>query len=220
MFEWAAAETARFAIQHCAQPVSDSVIVRPTPFRGWQSLEPLLHVAVDTILTAQVGSEENWERLVHAQPIHNTMGPIWLSQFILQRRSEFRIGQALLLYGDAARQRAARDRHFSLTGFEAALHRALGADLSAFLATLLQTRRPELSTTLLAPPHESRYDDLVLTSQHGGLVLPNAYTSLFRKLSETPIEMVRWSEKQSAHRAGIAQSDGAVRGPTRCCDTP
>lgn len=217
MFDWAAAETARYALLHCARPMYESPIVMPTPFRGWQSLEPLLDAAVNAHLAAQVGDQAEWEAQLLAEPLHNTMGAIWLPQFILQRRSQFRIGQVLLLYGEAARQRAARDASFSMTAFDLAVRRALGVDIDMFLTAVVQTcgraaAEAKLSTLRMTPTARTGYDDVIFGKGGDGLLVPQAHASVFRLLSETPENMVRWSAKQLEHRTGTISAP-ADRGP-------
>ena len=199
IFYWMAAETARHAMWYCAQPSLDSPIILPRAkeFQGWKTIEQLIDLAVDVQLNVPVEPMAKWEQTLSSD-LWGAMGQIWLRQYILQRRSPYRAGQALLMYREAPQRRQCRDAAFSLSGFQAALRRVLGTGLEQFLFVLLQAAgrasgtQPALSHTTLAPVKDRRYDRLVGTVGEDGMY-SSAYDGLFGVLSATPEVMLAWS---------------------------
>lgn len=199
MFYWMAAETARHAIGYCARPSFDSSIVLrgAEEYRGWKTIEQLVELAVDVQLHVPVQPISRWEETL-SQDIWGAMGQIWLPQYILQRRSPYRVGQTLLMYGEAPSRRIQRDNTFPLEPFRAALRRVLGAGLEHFLFVLLQvggrsvSDDPGLSYLALAPLKDRRYDRIVGDVDERG-VFHSAYEGFFRALSAAPADMMAWS---------------------------
>jgi hypothetical protein len=217
LFYWAAAETARHALWCCARPTFDMPLHTARELGPWPALEPLLSWAVDVQLKAPFASASmaDWAEKLPSRPINTSMSPLVLPQFRLQRYSGVRAGQALLLYGDAAERRHARDPSFHMAGYQAALHRALGAPLEAFLRALLlmqaraESETPELQHMGLAPVGEPRFDGVLFTEAMPGtgLLAPGAYGAVFRTMAAGPVEMTQWSLDRMRLRAAPGPDD-------------
>lgn len=196
---WLAAETARHAMWHCIRPSLDSPIILPraNEYRGWETLERLIDLAVDIQLNVSGEPLEQWTQTL-SKDLWGAMGQHWLRQYIPQRRSPYRIGQALLMYGEAPKRRALRDASFSISNFQEALHRVLGSRLEPFVFVLLQvagrasSKDPRLSHGTLAPVMDRRWDKIVGSLDDRGMY-SSAYDGLFRALSATPEVMLQWS---------------------------
>src|ERR1044071_4653911 len=116
---WLAAETARHAMTYCMRPSVDSPIIlrRADEYRGWETIERLIDLAVDIQLHVPVEPMSQWQETLTTD-LWGAMGQIWLRQYILQRRSPYRTGQALLMYSEAPKRRARRDTSFSLSAYD------------------------------------------------------------------------------------------------------
>ncbi|MBX3159181.1 MAG: hypothetical protein KF773_24645 [Deltaproteobacteria bacterium] len=187
---------------YCARPSLESPIILPRAdeYRGWETIERLIALAVDVQLNVAVEPMAKWEQTL-SRDLWGAMGQIWLRQYIVQRRSPYRIGQALLMYRDAPLRRQQRDPAFSFPRFQAALQRVLGAGLEHFLFVLMQAagrasgNHPALSHTTLAPVKDRRYDRIVGSIDDRGMY-SSAYDGFFRALSATPEAMMQWSRER------------------------
>lgn len=199
IFYWLAAEAARHAVWYCTRPSLESLIILPgaQKFRGWATTERLIDLAIDIQLNVPGESFEQWTQTLSTD-LWGAMGQHWLPQYILQRRSPYRIGQALLMYGEAPRRRAQREPSFSLPTFQEAIHRVLGSRLEPFMFVLLQaagrasSQNPRLSHANLAPVMDRRWDQIVGSLDERGMY-SSAYDGLFRALSAPPETMLQWS---------------------------
>jgi hypothetical protein len=217
MFYFAAAETARMALLHCPKPSFNSPLILPVRRTDWSAIEVLMDHAVHAHLAGQAGNPADLEQRLHAQPVHDAFAPFWLPQAIFQRSFEFRIGQALWLYRDAAEQRASRDPRWPVAAYGEAVHQALGVDIEAFLAALIQLAgraraAPLLSPLRLTPTTATGYDDVVLEKTRAGVLKPSAYASVFELLSGDPRRLNDWSLSELAATGGTAGEDPS-RGP-------
>jgi hypothetical protein len=220
IFYWLAAETARHAMWYCVRPSMESRIELPwaNQFRGWETLEQLIDLSVDIQLNVPAEPIEKWEKTLETE-LWGAMGQFFLPQYILQRRSPYRTGQALLMYREAPLRRHRRDSSFPLSEFRAALRRVLGTEFERFLFVLLQAEgratreHPALSPTTLAPVKDRRFDRLVGEVDDGGLYT-SAYGGLFQALSASPQTMMQWSrERLTALAPGVDELRARFDGP-------
>ncbi len=227
IFYWMAATTARYAVAYALTPSSDSSIhLLSDVALTWQQVELLMHVATDLQVNVSSQGIEQLENALE-QNLQLALGAIFLTQYVAQRRSPFRICQALLMYRDAPLRIAARgDPRFCRDSFDKALQTALGSDLESFLFVLLQTwvraqsENPQLSHQTLAPAAMRAFDPIVGDSSSGGLYTM-AYGGLFNALSATPEQMERWSFQQLKRLVATTNEEQALfEGPNPLLQFP
>lgn len=83
---WLAAETARHAMWYCVRTSLDSPIVlrRANEYRGWETLERLIDLAVDIQLNVPGERLEQWAQTL-SRDLWGAMGQHWLRQYISSR---------------------------------------------------------------------------------------------------------------------------------------
>lgn len=201
MFLWLAAECARNAIWHCPAPSFSSGLALPRSerFRGWQDLLPLMDRSMQLHLKLPIEPMAEWTALLSSN-LMGAMGQIWLRQYVLQRSSPFRLGQALLMYETAVDRRAKRDPGFDGSAFRLALEKAIGADLRRFLLAVMHvyghasSAQPNIAHSTLVPYERRSYDDL-LGQDINGVHVP-AHSAVLERLGATPARMMTWCREQ------------------------
>lgn len=162
---WAAAETARHAIAWCSTRAKDSPIQLRRAVVATTDLEKLMSLVTDVQLNLPfMGSEETVTHL-RSHSVLDVGCRLWLPQYLIQRQSSLRIGQAIMMYKQAPERRKRRDRNFPINRFNEILQSVLGCDLSSFVLALLQLRgissgdNPCISAERTVPMTDRRYDD-------------------------------------------------------------
>jgi hypothetical protein len=217
IFDWMAAEAARCGLLYCPVTAGNSTIILPREesIHRWSTLETVIARAVDVHLN--LPNIEDWKRDLD-ESIWGAMGQIWFRQYTLQRRSPFRVAQALLLYDAAPRRRAKRDATFQLSKYQQALESMLGGSLHHFLFVLLQTHarskqeRPELSFATLAPVTDRRFDSMVGGATSEG-VYKYSLAGVLRNLAATPATIQEYSDRASPSRDPMERLGARLKAP-------
>lgn len=211
IFLWAAAETARLALRWCRAPAFDR---SGNSVRGCTpgALDQLVALAIEVLSTDRLhGSVEARLQLEQGDFLDSVLRIIE-PQHLLQRQSQFRAAQAMLMYGEAASRRARRDPWFSISDHHSLIESALGCSIESFVLALQQVlgksqgSHPLLTANSLIPTQKREYDSTELYAHHeSGLITPAAGAVLDR-LSGTPAAMVRWMDSELG-RLGVPPVD-------------
>ena len=192
-FYWMAAETARHAIAWCIyrrhnRPINDDNISR-------EQLEHLIDLASNAQIDLPFRSLEATSRLT-SDPLLDIACRLWMPQYLLQRYSGYRVGQARLLYQKAPERRYKRDPQFPLSEYRRILSSILGCELEFFLFSCLQLQgmasgeNPCISIQRLVPLQDRRYDRTFFYDHHpSGLIIPRVQ-AVIKRLSASPNEII------------------------------
>lgn len=197
---WAAGEAARFSVC-CSRiaPSSSDPLLNPCTDAA---VAVLVRAAMDLQSTEpHLGSAADAAALSDDHPM-DIVERVFGTQFLMERESPYRLGQAILLYGDSARRRKRRCPQFDLAAYETALADLLGCDLQTFLTVLLivlslsRGKHPWVSTMSLVPFEIRAFDRTPMyRSTQGPLIVPQV-TELLRAMSATPSTMQKWMQDE------------------------
>ena len=190
-FMWFAAEAARHAIAWSPQRSSESRISIRSPEPTQAELIDLLSMSVYAQTDLRLARVPEQLSRLRTDPLLDIVSRLWYAQCLVEKRSPFRVGQALLTYKHAPRRRADRDPRFPLRTYEETLRQVLGCDLDSFLLALMQIagishgENPCVNMARTLPPEGSCDENLLTHAITQHLRRPSS-AAVIAALSATP----------------------------------
>ncbi len=215
-FYWVAAETSRHAILWCLRRSSASQISLRCPKPSDSDLERLLGLATDVQLRVPYkGIEERLEEK-GKEGIVDIGSWLFLPQYIVEKSSPWRIGQALLMYDEIPARLKKEDTKFPLEAYQDALRVVLGCNIDTFLVAIIHLKgisssdNPRVSMNRAVEYTNTDLDRFLLHKDSGGLLQP-AIASCIRALSAAPDE---------AMDHALFRANNESEYPYICCSNP